>query len=97
VLTDSVATHLYRIAQEAVTNAVNHGKATDILIDLASQAERTTLVVTDNGAGLPKPSPRRKGMGLRIMNYRADIISGSLAFSTPENGGTMVTCTLSHT
>jgi hypothetical protein len=94
LLPDSVATHLYRIAQEAVTNAVNHGKATDVHIELALQPERTVLTVTDNGSGLPKLSPRRKGMGLRIMNYRADVINGTLAFSNKETGGAAVTCTI---
>ncbi|RPJ33910.1 MAG: sensor histidine kinase [Verrucomicrobiaceae bacterium] len=94
-LPDSVATHLYRIAQEAVTNAVSHGKATEIRIELDSRPARTSLAVRDNGSGLPRLSPRRKGMGLRIMHYRADVISGSLVFSTPENGGTVVSCTVS--
>jgi len=93
-LPDSVATHLYRIAQEAVTNGVNHGKAGEILIELVTRPGRATLSVTDNGSGMPKPGPRRKGMGLRIMNYRADVIGGTLAFSTPQNGGTIVTCTI---
>jgi PAS domain S-box-containing protein len=91
-LPDTAATHLYRIAQEAVTNAVNHGKATDIRIELVLQPERASLSVTDNGTGIPKLNPRRKGMGLRIMNYRADVINGSLVFAAPEGGGTVVTC-----
>jgi hypothetical protein len=94
-LPDNVAIHLYRIAQEAVTNAVNHGKATEIRIEFDSQPARAALAVRDNGSGLPKLSPRRKGMGLRIMNYRADMIGGLLVFSTPENGGTVVSCTVS--
>lgn len=93
-LAHSVATHLYRMAQEAVTNAANHGMASEIRIGLVTQPGRTTLAVVDNGSGMQKPGPRSKGMGLRIMNYRADVIGGTLAFSTPENGGTMVTCTI---
>ena len=96
-LSDSVATHLYRIAQEAVTNAVNHGKADVIRIELGAVPDRTVLSVADNGTGLPKLGPRRKGMGLRIMNYRADVIGGTLAFSTSGNGGTTVTCAVSST
>jgi signal transduction histidine kinase len=88
----TAATHLYRIAQEAVTNAVNHGKADLIMIKLDVGPDRAVLAVSDNGTGLPKLSPRRKGMGLRIMNYRADVIGGTLAFATPSNGGTTVTC-----
>lgn len=94
-LSDSVATHLYRIAQEAVTNAVNHGKATLIRIELTAGPLGTVLSVADNGSGMPKLSPRRRGMGLRIMNYRADVIGGELAFLDSENGGTIVTCRVS--
>jgi signal transduction histidine kinase len=96
-LSDSVATHLYRIAQEAVTNAVNHGKADIIIIKLDAMPERSVLSVSDNGTGLPKLNPRRKGMGLRIMHYRADVLGGTLVFSTPENGGTTVTCAVPFT
>lgn len=93
-LPDSVATHLYRIAQEAVTNAINHGKSSEIHIALVTQPGRTELSVADNGSGMPRPGPRSKGMGLRIMSYRADVIGGSLVFSTSKNGGTIVTCTI---
>lgn len=96
-LSDGVATHLYRIAQEAVTNAVNHGKADMIRIELDIGTDRAVLSVSDNGTGLPELGPRRKGMGLRIMNYRASVIDGTLAFFTPEKGGTAVTCTVSIT
>jgi signal transduction histidine kinase len=96
-LSDSAATHLYRIAQEAVTNSVNHGKADMIRIELNTGPDRAVLSVSDNGTGLPKLGPRRKGIGLRIMHYRANVIGGALAFSTPEEGGTTVTCTVSTT
>jgi signal transduction histidine kinase len=93
-LPDGVATHLYRIAQEAITNAVNHGKACEIRIGLITQPGRAALSVADNGSGMPRPVPRTKGIGLRIMNYRANVIGGTLAFATPGNGGTIVTCTI---
>ena len=94
-LNHTAAIHLYRIAQESVTNAVNHGQAKDIRIEFTCHPERTVLTVTDNGQGMPKLNPRRKGMGLRIMNYRADVIGAALVFSTPASGrGTVVTCTL---
>lgn len=94
-LNHTVAIQLYRIAQESVTNAVNHGKADDIQIELSHHADQIVLVVTDNGSGMPKLPPRHKGLGLRIMNYRADVIGASLAFSTPETGrGTVITCTV---
>jgi signal transduction histidine kinase len=94
-LAGAAATHLYRIAQEAVTNAVNHGRANMIGIELKDGLEHASLSVSDNGIGMPaKLSPRRKGMGLRIMNYRADVIGGLLVFSTPSNGGTSLVCTV---
>ena len=96
-LTDTAATHLYRIAREAVTNSVNHGRAKKIDIPLVVAAGHTDLRVADNGCGMPRLNPRRKGMGLRIMNYRADVIGASLAFATPENGGTLVTCSVPAT
>jgi signal transduction histidine kinase len=92
-LPENKATHLYRIAQEAVTNAVNHGKASRIRIAVDSQAGQTTLTVADNGCGMPaKTSPRRRGMGLRIMQYRARAIGGALDITTTGTGGTIVTC-----
>jgi PAS domain S-box-containing protein len=91
-LTDTAATHLYRIAREAVTNAVNHGQAKKIHISLVVASGHTELRVADNGCGMPRLGLRRKGMGLRIMNYRADVIGASLAFTTTEKGGTLVTC-----
>jgi signal transduction histidine kinase len=96
-LSDTAATHLYRMAREAVTNAVNHGNASVIRISLACGPDASELSICDNGCGIPRFGPRRKGMGLRIMSYRADVIGGSLVFRTPENGGTMVTCSVPHT
>ena len=97
-LNHPVATHLYRIAQEAVTNAVNHGSATGIRITLFSHPDETTLTVADNGKGMPPPDPLHKGLGLRIMQYRSDVIGGSLEFSAPDTGtGTRVTCAVPET
>jgi PAS domain S-box-containing protein len=90
---NAVATHLFRIAQEAVTNAIKHGNAGQIEIKLTETAERITLCVNDNGAGLPA---RRKesGMGLRIMRYRAGMIGGSLSIQKEDGGGTAVVCSV---
>ena len=95
-LDDIAATHLYRIASEAVSNAVNHGKASVIDLSLECGPAASVLRVCDNGHGMPRSSPRRKGMGLRIMRYRADVIGGTLVFSTPRHGGTTVTCSVQH-
>ena len=92
VVAPATATHLYRIAQEAVSNAIRHGKATEVRIDLELEANPITLQVLDNGTGLPKEAPRNEGMGLRIMRYRAAMIGGSLAVERAESGGTLVSC-----
>lgn len=94
-LDNTTATHLYRIAQEAVTNAVKHGKSRAIEIELSSNRHQTALSVKDDGNGIPKLDPQYKGMGLRIMNYRADMIGGSLEVQcNPKGKGTIVTCTI---
>ena len=74
------AIHLYRIAQEAVTNAVKHGKARQITIRLKKDGDAISLAVDDDGIGLPENARTRQGMGLRIMAYRASMI-GSATFS----------------
>jgi len=87
----AVATHLYRIVQEAVHNAIRHGKARNIGIHLGKTGSVVTLTILDDGSGLPGPLPLSQGMGLRNMKYRASIIGGIL---TLENGqpGAVVTC-----
>jgi two-component system CheB/CheR fusion protein len=89
---DSVATQLYHIAQEAVTNAVRHGKAEAITISLARQDHSGVLTVTDDGVGLPDPCKRAEGMGLRTLRYRAEIIGGELAIQSEPKRGTTVRC-----
>ena len=94
-LDNTTATHLYRIAQEAVTNAVKHGKAKEIDIELSTNPHQTVLSVKDQGTGIADLDPDRKGMGLRIMNYRADMIGGTLDIQRSQNGGgTTVVCTI---
>lgn len=88
----ATATHLYRIAQEAVTNAIKHGKASAVEIRLEHSAERRELKVIDNGTGFPKVPPRKGGMGLRIMQYRAGMIGGLLSIEQNVTGGTVVRC-----
>ncbi len=88
-----VATHLYRIAQEAVSNAIRHGHARTVLIELRQAGERTLLRVTDDGCGFPK-EPGAAGMGLRIMRSRAAMIGGFLAIDSRPQGGSVVTCSV---
>ena len=90
-----MATHLYRIAQEAVGNAIKHGHARHIVICLKTAPPRTILTIQDDGLGLPAVPPKPKGMGLRIMQYRAGVCGGSLAVQPGSRGGTSVVCSLS--
>ncbi len=92
---DSVtAVHLYRIAQEAVGNALKHGKATKILIRLEAGETSTVLSIKDNGVGLPEELPKSRGMGLRIMAHRSSMVGGRFNAARGQNGGTLVTCEL---
>ncbi len=85
-------THLYRIAQEAITNAIKHGKATHISIGLKEMDGTTVMAVTDNGVGLPESTSDGQGMGLRIMAYRANMIGGTFNIERLPESGTRVTC-----
>jgi PAS domain S-box-containing protein len=89
-----VAQHLYRIAQEAVGNAIKHGKATRIDLELVRNGSRLVLGIKDDGLGLSKSAGRKKGMGLRIMQYRAGVISGSLVVQKQPGSGTAVVCSV---
>ena len=89
----SVAMHLYRIAQEAVQNAIKHGKATRVVIRLTQTGEDVELAVKDNGRGLPKHFGKSKGMGLKIMDHRARMIGAELRVQRAVVG-TLLTCSL---
>lgn len=86
-----LATHIFRIAQEAINNSIKHGKAKNVEVSLVSNGDRVELSVTDNGAGI-LPEAKMDGLGLRIMHYRARRIGGSLEVATTEKGGTRITC-----
>lgn len=83
--------HLYRVVQEAVTNAAKHGRADRIWIDLELENNRCALRITDNGVGIHVTNIP-VGIGLKIMEYRSRRIGGSLSIHSPEEGGTIVTC-----
>jgi PAS domain S-box-containing protein len=84
--------HLYYIVQEALLNAVNHGKATSVIITLVPEADRLRLTIQDNGNGFEQTSKDRYGMGIRIMRYRAKVIGASLDLHSQLNHGTQITC-----
>ncbi|MDB6108728.1 MAG: hypothetical protein JWR69_478 [Pedosphaera sp.] len=87
-------TQFYKITQEAVTNAVKHGKAREVGIHLTQKPDRLVLTVRNNGLPFPSMIDKSKGMGLRIMNYRANVIGASLDVSPKRPHGTIVTCCL---
>jgi signal transduction histidine kinase len=86
------AAHLFRIAQEAVNNAVTHGRADRVEIRLSCVKETGVLDVRDNGAGLPEKAHGRGGVGLHTMAQRAQLIGGSVDVRRQSGGGTAVTC-----
>ena len=81
------ATHLFRIAQEAIQNALRHGAATRIEIALDFTGREPLLTVTDNGTGLPDSATGNppSGMGWKIMRYRANLIGGTVQVSSRED------------
>ncbi|MBI3461503.1 MAG: hypothetical protein HY000_00355 [Planctomycetes bacterium] len=88
------ATHLYRIAKEAVTNALKHSRAKSITISLEGDEGSIILRIRDDGVGFPWEPAEIKGMGLKIMRYRAGLINAGLAIGPAEPIGTLVSCTL---
>ena len=87
------AIHLYRIAQEAVHNAVRHSGAQHVSIALRQEGPNLTLSVSDDGKGFSDPSPS-SGMGMQTMNYRAQIIGANLKINGNSPAGAKVSCTL---
>ncbi len=89
---DALADHLHRLAQEAVTNAVKHGRARSITIGLAVVKGGGVLTIRDDGRGFDAAHRSESGLGMRIMNYRAKMIGGSLSVQSSVSGGTVVRC-----
>jgi PAS domain S-box-containing protein len=88
----TVATHLYRIAQEAVNNSIKHSMARNISIQLTDAKGEIELSIADDGVGMAKDLTRPSGMGLHIMDYRARALGGSLRVAAGEKNGTVVLC-----
>ncbi len=88
----SAQIHLYRIAQEAATNAAKHAHCTNIAICLGGAADRVMLSVTDDGTGFDVSKKDRTGMGIASMHYRARMIGASLLISNRQPSGTIVVC-----
>ncbi|HVO32582.1 MAG TPA: PAS domain S-box protein [Elusimicrobiota bacterium] len=92
----SLSENLYRLAQEAVNNAVKHSLASKIVVSLRQQNQQVALLIDDNGIGVPDSALRggAGGLGLRTMQFRANVIGGSLDIGRRAEGGTVVRCTV---
>ena len=86
------ATNLYRIAQEAVTNAIKHGQARHVFIKLSQDRDQILLRIQDDGIGLRKSSSESTGLGLQIMRFRAGLMNATLDIQPVDEGGVRVTC-----
>jgi len=89
---NTIATHLYRIAQEAANNAVKHGRADQILIELSQTADKIMLKISDDGVGISQLYGFTGGMGMHIMDYRSRIIGGNLDVKSSDDIGTTIVC-----
>jgi signal transduction histidine kinase len=86
------ATHLYRIAQEAITNARKHGRANNVEVRVSANSSALSLSIADDGVGFSKTEKDTNGVGLSIMRYRANVVGGELEIEERPTGGTIVSC-----
>lgn len=98
VTNEIIATHLYRIAQEFITNAARHGKPERIDVQIVSEGSLIRLTVTNDGVPFKPPPPEHPGMGLKIIRYRASAIGATIEIRPRTDGvtGTFAECTLSQ-
>jgi signal transduction histidine kinase len=89
----TTVTHLYRIAQESVTNAIKHGKPNNIIISLTKENDKVLLIIRDDGKGMDLVSGSTQGLGLQIINYRALDIGAEIDIKSELNKGTSIICT----
>ncbi|MFA5903045.1 MAG: PAS domain S-box protein [Desulfobacula sp.] len=95
---DTLATALYRIGQEAVTNALKHSNANTIMVELSTHPEGIVLTIQDNGSGFDINTLKASdGFGLEGMKERAGLVGGSLAISSQKGTGTTISCTVGLT
>lgn len=90
-----VAGHIYRIAQEAVNNAVKHSRAKNVTLQLARESANLVLEIADDGAGMAKTrSTQHRGLGLGVMQHRASMIGAELSITSKRGEGVTIRCTL---
>lgn len=87
-----ISTHIYRIVQESVANAIQHGKAKHVFVEFLPSNGSLKLTIQDDGVGLPDQKDRGEGMGLHIMQFRAQAIGALLEVQRASEGGTIVQC-----
>ncbi|HYR57859.1 MAG TPA: ATP-binding protein, partial [Chthoniobacteraceae bacterium] len=92
-----VATHLFRIAQEAVNNASRHAHAKRLAVSLARARKQIVLEIRDDGRGIRLSKKKSEGFGLRIMRYRAEAMGGTFSVRGLPSGGTLVQCAVPDT
>jgi len=90
----ATATQLFRIAQEAVSNALRHGRPRHVRLTLLTEPDGLRLRIKDDGIGMQPGPDQGDGLGLRIMQYRAGLIGGVFQIGPSQGGGTVVSCTL---
>ncbi len=95
-LGESAAIHLYRIAQEAVNNALKHAAPRQIILDCTTVTGVPTLTITNDGLPFKKPRSRRHGLGLHILEYRAGLLGAEITISPGPDGGCKLTCSLTQ-
>lgn len=93
----TIVEHLFRIAQEAISNAVKHGLSSEVHLELFATPEYACLRVTDNGNGFSRHWHEKKGSGMDIMQFRARLIGANLNISNREEGGARLNCILPRT
>jgi PAS domain S-box-containing protein len=89
---NTMATHVYRIAQEAITNAMKHGKASRVVVRIQRLTDACELSVRDDGKGFPARVSARRGRGLNIMKHRARLINGDIQVHPARPHGTAIIC-----
>lgn len=94
IMDERVATHLFRIAQEAINNAMKHAAAKKLMVTLREEAGAIALEICDDGLGISHSAPTGIGMGVNILHYRARAIGAQLKIAEQTSGGTIVSCVL---
>jgi signal transduction histidine kinase len=88
------AMHLYRIVQEALSNAMRHAHASHVAVHLVRNGYSMTITIADDGCGFTPGSLSSEGMGLRTMQYRANLIGAKVRIESRPSGGALVSCSI---